>query len=243
MELVSLYLHLTDLTQYFVYFCSVMEWIAEIRPELNRDWATLCFVLSLSLVTGSKYIASARFNDFLSILFTDKYISVYKDKGHLYSWFSLMLFVTQLLSYAFFIFLLLIYFGWVSSTQWIAFVQILNFLVFFSVSKYLIDKIIAATFGIEEFAEQYNLYKLSYRSYIGMMMLPFIAMFYYSHEINTFAFGLLIGLVVILHLFTYAMMLRKFSKTILGFMFYFILYLCALEIAPYYFMYYWFTTI
>jgi hypothetical protein len=220
-----------------------MELVAEIRPEINKDWATYCFLLSLALVTGSKYMASARFNDFLSILFTDKYISVYKDKSHLYSWFSMMLFTTQLLSYAFFIFLLLIYFGWVNASQWIAFIQIVNFLVFFSISKYLIDKIIATTFGIEEFAEQYNLYKLSYRSYIGMIMMPFLAIFFYADQISRIAFGVLIGLVLFLQLFTYVMMLRKFSKTITGLIFYFILYLCALEIAPYYFMYYWFTTI
>jgi hypothetical protein len=34
---------------------------------------------------------------------------------------------------------------------------------------------------------------------------------------------------------------KNYQNIIFGKLFYFILYLCAFEIAPYYFMYYWFT--
>ncbi|RZJ46716.1 MAG: DUF4271 domain-containing protein, partial [Flavobacterium sp.] len=34
---------------------------------------------------------------------------------------------------------------------------------------------------------------------------------------------------------------KTYQNAIIGKLFYFILYLCALEIAPYYFMYYWIT--
>jgi hypothetical protein len=43
------------------------------------------------------------------------------------------------------------------------------------------------------------------------------------------------------NLLTYLVSLKNYQNLFLGKLFYFILYLCALEIAPYYFMYYWFT--
>ncbi|WP_256463650.1 DUF4271 domain-containing protein [Flavobacterium sp. HJ-32-4] len=40
---------------------------------------------------------------------------------------------------------------------------------------------------------------------------------------------------------TYLSSLKTYQNLIVSHLFYFILYLCALEIAPYYFLYYWFT--
>ena len=37
--------------------------------------------------------------------------------------------------------------------------------------------------------------------------------------------------------------IKNYQNIIFSKLFYFILYLCALEIAPYYFMYYWFTKV
>jgi hypothetical protein len=45
-------------------------------------------------------------------------------------------------------------------------IQIITFLIFFVLSKYLIEKIIATAFHIEEFVEQFNLQKVTYRTYI-----------------------------------------------------------------------------
>ncbi|WP_395049469.1 DUF4271 domain-containing protein, partial [Flavobacterium sp.] len=39
----------------------------------------------------------------------------------------------------------------------------------------------------------------------------------------------------------YLVSIKNYQNIIFSKLFYFILYLCALEIAPYYFMYYWFT--
>ncbi|MFY7811728.1 MAG: DUF4271 domain-containing protein [Flavobacterium sp.] len=39
---------------------------------------------------------------------------------------------------------------------------------------------------------------------------------------------------------TYINILKFFKSKLISNLFYFILYLCTLEIAPYYFIYYWF---
>ncbi|NBU80363.1 MAG: DUF4271 domain-containing protein, partial [Flavobacteriaceae bacterium] len=47
-----------------------------------------------------------------------------------------------------------------------------------------------------------------------------------------------IGLILIINLFSYLVSLKIYQNLVIGKLFYFILYLCALEIAPYYFIYY-----
>jgi hypothetical protein len=157
------------------------------------------------------------------------------------SLFTVFLFVVQLISFSFFIHLLLYNFGYILKTDWLTYIQILTFLTVYILSKYLIEKIIATAFDIEEFGEQFNLQKVSYRTYIGVFLLPINCfLFYYdtiSHEI-ILGFA---AIVLLINLFTYLISLKNYQNILMGKLFYFILYLCALEIAPYYFMYYWFT--
>ena len=207
-----------------------------------NEWATVLFVLSLGLVAVARTVFEKRFADYSRLLVSDKYLKVYKDSGQLLTGFTTLLFVVQLISFAFFIQIALAHFGYGIKTDWILFVRIFTMLSVFILSKFLIDKIIAAAFKIDEIAEQYNLRKVSYRTYLGLLLLPVNIVLFYSHNISDLLLFILISAVLIINLLTYLLSLRNYQKYIGGKLFYFILYLCALEIAPYYFMYYWFTT-
>ena len=157
------------------------------------------------------------------------------------SGFTILLFLVQLISLAFFIQLILSYFGYASKTDWILFIQIFTFLMVFVLSKFLVEKIIATAFNIEEFTEQFNLQKVSYRTYIGLLVLPIDIILFYNENPSNILIMLFIGIVLTINLLTYLISLKNYQNFLLSKVFYFILYLCALEIAPYYFMYYWFT--
>ena len=191
------------------------EHVLHLRSIGNNDWATLLFVLSFGTIAFTKSIFENRFGDFANLIFSDKYIKIYRDSSHLKSGFTISLFFVQVISFAFFIQLSLSYFGKALKTDWILYIQIITFLIFFILSKYLIEKIIATAFDIEEFAEQFNLQKVTYRTYIGLFITASVI--------------------------SYLISIKNYQNLILGKLFYFILYLCTLEIAPYYFMYYWFT--
>jgi uncharacterized membrane protein len=66
-------------------------------------------------------------------------------------------------------------------------------------------------------------------------------LFFYYENINTLFPSLIIAIVIAANLVTYVVSVKNYQNLIFSKLFYFILYLCALEIAPYYFMYYWFT--
>jgi hypothetical protein len=207
----------------------------------SKDWATVLFVLSFVLIAVTKTFFEVRFNDFLKLLVTDKYLKIYKDPSHMMSWFTISLFFVQLISFAFFLLILLNYFGLASKTDGIKYIQIITLLGVFVLSKYLVEKIIATSFKIEDFMEQFNLQKVSYRTFIGLLILPVNVILYYNDVSSNLIFYGLLLIILTINALTYLISLKSYQSLLISKMFYFILYLCALEIAPYYFMYYWFT--
>ncbi|MCL9806042.1 DUF4271 domain-containing protein [Flavobacterium amniphilum] len=204
----------------------------------NKDWITIMFIVTIGLVVITKAAFENRFSDFIGLLVNNKYMKVYKDTSNLMSWFTILLFVVQLVSFSFFILLVLSYFGYTTKTNWVSFIQIFTFLSFFVLSKFLIEKIIAASFNIESFIEQFNLFKVSYRTYVGLLLLPVNIVLFYTNLMNSYVILGVLVILLIVNAVTYLVSLRNYQNLFLSKLFYFILYICALEIAPYYFMYY-----
>ena len=216
----------------------MIETILQPRILEHRDWATYLFVFSFVLIAITKTAFETRFSEFLKILVNDKYIKVYKDTSHLMSGFTILLFIVQIISFSFFIQLVLNFFGYVSKTDWIIFIRIFTFFGIFVLSKFLIEKIVSTIFNIEEFAEQFNLQKVSYRTFIGLILLPINIYLFYNNTPANILIYFTIAVILIINLFSYLVSLKIYQNLLIGKLFYFILYLCALEIAPYYFMYY-----
>jgi hypothetical protein len=219
----------------------MMEQVLHPRIVENKDWATALFLFSLVLIALSKSLFENRFNEFIKLIVSDKYLKVYKDSGLMMSWFTIFLFIVQIVSFSFFIHLLLTSFDYIIKTDWISFIQVFTFLTVFILSKYLIEKIIGTAFDIEEFVEQFNLQKVSYRTFIGLFLLPFNCFLFYNDSISHNLMLFFLFIILIINVLTYLLSIKNYQNLLIGNLFYFILYLCALEIAPYYFMYYWFT--
>jgi hypothetical protein len=213
----------------------------ELHPRIleNKDWATLVFVFSLTLIVIAKSAFESRFNDFIRLIVSDKYTKIYRESSHLMSGFNVLLFIVNIISLSFFIQMILVrFFNYGEKTDWILFVRVFTMLSVFILSKFLIEKIIAATFGIEEIIEQFNLQKVNFRTYLGLLLLPIsIILFYGNYTSKSLIFSIIIILLII-NLLTYLIYLRNYQNLLFSKLFYFILYLCALEIAPYYFIYY-----
>jgi hypothetical protein len=215
---------------------------ASLHPRVleSNDWTTILFVLTLILVAVCKSLFESRFAEFMRLIVSDKYLKVYRDSSHLWSGFTLLLFAIQMLSFAFFIQLTLSQYGYTTKSNGLVFIQIITYLSVFVLAKFLVDKIIGTAFSMEEFAEQFNLQKASYRSYMALLLFPINVVLYYNSSVPNFVFNGLIFVILTINLLTYLASLKNYQNLLAGKLFYFILYLCALEIAPYYFLYYWF---
>jgi hypothetical protein len=211
------------------------------RILVNKDWATVLFVLAIAVIAVNKTVFSIRFNEFIKLGYSDKYNKVYKDTNNLLSWFTISMFVIQLISFSFFILLMLSYFNYTKIDNYITYIQIVTFLFVFILSKFLIEKIIGTAINSESLVDQFNLIKVNYRAFLGFVLLPINIVLYYNSWPIKEVFYIILSVFLIYNVFTYYFLVKTYQKTILSKLFYFILYLCTLEIAPYYFMYYWVT--
>jgi hypothetical protein len=223
----------------------MMELVYNERLASGKDWATLLFVACFAIIAINRNVFENRFSEFIKLAVSDKYTKIYKDSGNMLSWFTISFFLIQVISFTFLLQFLLSYNSdsddIIKKTSWISFIQLFTLIGAFILAKYLIEKIIATAFNIEEFNELFNLHKVNYRTYIGLLLLPVNIFLFYNDSQHTIVIYVIIGLIMAASIASYLVSLRIYQNLILGKLFYFILYLCTLEIAPYYFMYYWFT--
>ena len=217
------------------------ELVWDERITGGKDWATILFIACFALIAINRTVFETRFGEFIRLAVSDKYTKIYKDSGNMMSWFTISMFFLQVISFTFLLQFLLSYFDIAEKNSLMSFIQIFTLIAAFILSKYLIEKIVATTFNIEDFNEQFNLHKVNYRTYMGLLLLPVNIILFYNDLQYPVIIYVIMALIVTASIISYLVSLRLYQNLILGKLFYFILYLCALEIAPYYFMYYWFT--
>lgn len=207
----------------------------------NKDWATYLFIICFVVIAVIKTLFETQFNDFLKLPFSKKYVSTYRDTSNLYSVFTISLFFIQVITFSFFIQIVFSYFDYTTKANWITFIQIFTFLSVFILIKFYIEKIIATVFKIEDFLEIFNLKKVVYRTYIGLIFLPVVILLYYNNFLSATIISIFLVAIAVTMVYFYFLSILNYQKLILGKIFYFILYLCTLELGPYYFIYHWFT--
>ncbi|RZS99639.1 DUF4271 domain-containing protein [Aquimarina brevivitae] len=208
------------------------------REIVSTNWITVVFILTLTALLAAKLTNPLRFAHFISLFNSSKYV-IFGQKGNqLSSLFNSFLIVAQALSISLFILICIKTFkGIESENALILFTEITFFYLSFIISKILIEKIVATVFEIETLIEDYVFYKLSYRNFLGIILLPFNIIFTYTVEPSKIVL-LMVGIaVLLLNTVVLISIFKKNEKVILNHLLYFILYLCALEIAPYFVLY------
>lgn len=210
------------------------------RVTENTDWASLAFLGSAALVVLVKTLFEKKFSDFTNIIISSKFFKTYRDSNSLMSWFNILLVLVHFVSFSFFIHIILSYFGITEKSNWQHLLMVASGLGSFILIKQIIDKLIAFTFEIHEFHSFYNLQKISYKNFIGLLFIPVNVFLFYNNIQNQYVIYSLTGIFLSLNTLAFINILRTNSKSIIGQFFYFFLYLCALEIAPYLIVSYWF---
>ncbi len=114
------------------------------------------------------------------------------------------------------------------------YLQIFLLLLIFLLSKYLIEKMVGDLFEIDPLINKYLFFKQGILSWISLFILfPFGLLIYFQNIDNSPTVTLVIALLTLLYIAKLLIYALSYQKHILAYWFYFILYLCAFEIAPY----------
>lgn len=204
----------------------------------SMDWVTIILVACLLLITTVKYLYPKEFQQFITLPISDKYFLVQGKSEKIIHLFNILLFVVQVLSVSLFIYL----FFKVLKPEWIVenkylFIQICTGYSVFVFIKYFIEKIIGTAFSLDTLINTYLFQKLSYRNLIALLIYCINLTLFYVIEPNAILLFILIAVIVLLNGISLFYSYKTNRNLIINNFFYFILYLCALEISPYFILY------
>jgi|TARA_R100000541_G_scaffold37476_2_gene45366 hypothetical protein len=181
-----------------------------------------------------KVIYPKRFNDFIRLPVSNNYFLAKGKSEELRHPFSILLFVIQLISISLFVNLFFLEKG---KANVLLFLQILFVVFVFIIVKTSIEKIIGTIFSIEKLIDHYIYEKLSYRNFLSLLLIITNLIFYFSIKPDLNTLLILTGILFLVNMLILSYSYKNYRSLIFSNLFYFLLYICALEISPYLILY------
>lgn len=204
------------------------------RTIESLDWITFILVGCMILVTVLRVVYPKRFDDFIKLPISNNYFLTKGKFEELKHPFSVLFFLIQVLTLSLFIFLFFLEKGELSAT---IFIKITLASFTFILIKTCIEKLIGSIFDIETIINNYIFTKLSYRNFISLFLIVLNFIFYFSVKPTMLLLFIFSGFIVLLNLFILFINYKNYRSLIFSNFFYFLLYICALEISPYLILY------
>jgi len=207
---------------------------AEINYE-NNDWITLVFLIILLCLTISKVFFNDRLLHLSTLFLSKKYFLTYynKEKNNFFNLFQILLFVVQLLVLAMFLYYsnsyLQIKNDFLGPKNFLLIVAAVSFYIGL---RFFTGIFLAYIFDLKNRHKKLVFEKVNYFNSLILWLIPFLVFYAYTTEFKAFFFVVTISIFILLLVIRYILFLSNNKKAIFNDFFYFILYICALEIAP-----------
>ncbi len=206
---------------------------AEWRLAEQTDWITVVILLSILLIVIAKHLFQSRFFNFIILPFNNKYVALYSKKDKMLHGFHILMTVFQLLNTSLYIYLSYrVLFPDNDFSGPLVYAVILGLLILFILIKTFAQMANGFVFNNIKIISDLIYKKHTYLNYSGMVMLVANVVLTYIFPASKPLVFLSLFLILMINCIGLINILKYHQKLISGYFFYFILYLCALEIAP-----------
>ncbi len=204
-----------------------------INSLVTNNWITITFIIMIGLLVVVNYFFEKRFLSFRKLFHTKQYFVEYISITNVFHPFNVILLVFQVFCFAILVLKLLLYFNYeLPENQLLVFLKIVLGILVFYLFRYFLGKVFAVIFKLMKEQSGLSFVKLSELSKIALLIFPFLVLFHYFEFQNGVLFIVLAIYTSILLVVKYVIILVQNQKLIFSRLFYFILYLCILEILP-----------
>lgn len=204
-----------------------------LREIITNEWFTVLIVLCIGILTILKVRYANRFNDFLWVIGNSKYLKVYSRDQKFIDQFDGFLFLNLIISLSLFFFIWNNTFLEPLTFDLILFLKLILGIGAIILVKVLLERLVGSLFEIDALIDAYIFQKMNYKNYIGIILLPINILLIYTLQPSKIILYIIIGLLLLVNMMGFLTSFKMHQKLILNNFFYFILYLCALEFAPY----------
>ncbi|RED46668.1 uncharacterized protein DUF4271 [Winogradskyella eximia] len=207
------------------------------RNYITYEWFTIFTIIGLFSIVVAKYINTLRFNDFMYVIGNSKYLKIYTKDQKFIDQFDSFLFINLSLSFS--IFLFFAYSTFVSPLDFelVSFLKLLFVVSTIIIIKTLIERLIGSLFEIDSLMDQYLFQKTTFKNLSGIVFLMANLFLLYTNLSIEIIITIGFSLVCIINFIGFLSSFKTYQKLLNPNFFYFLLYLCALEIGPYILLY------
>jgi len=208
-----------------------------LRETISNEWFTVFLVLALGCLTLSKFLFARRFDDFLAVIGNSKYLKIYTKEQKFIDGFDALMFLNLIISVSIFSFLMYSEFVNPAEFDLVQFFKLLFGVGALVLIKVLLERLIGSLFEIDALIDSYLFQKTTYKNYTGFILLPVNILLIYTITPTKGVVYAVLALIFLINLMGFMTSFKNHQKILLNNLFYFILYLCALEIGPYLILY------
>ena len=207
-----------------------------LRDLYTVDILTLTFIGCLIIVALSKSLFTKRFNEFILLLFNSRHTNQYLKEQRFFDLFEGLLFLNFIINLG----LLLHTYLSNQASNAIPQMDVFKYALLiglFLILKVLFERLLSSVLDIEPIIDKYIFEKTSFQNFIGLLLLPLNALLIYSIPPSHIVLITLLAILLSIQLFGLFLFIKNNLNVFRKSLFYFILYLCTLEIAPYVVLY------
>lgn len=202
----------------------------------NNDWITLVFLVILFLLTINKLLFNDRILHSSTLFLQKRFLLIYfnKEKSIIFNLFQITFFLIKVLVISLITYHVN-YFFKINTSIYGAkgYGVILICVVSYFFIHYLIGIFLAEILSFQKTFRKIVYDKINYFNNLILWVLPFLIIYSYTDSFKVLFFNVLLFLSLLLLVLRYSLLLYNNKNLIFNNIFYFILYLCALEIAPF----------
>ena len=201
----------------------------------NNDWITFVFLIILFLLAVAKFFFRDKLLHTGTLILYKKYLLIYfnKDKNVILNKFQGLLFIIQILALSIIFFVGNSYLTNGAHLRSIFdFYLILGAVAAYFCFRYIIGFLLAFALNIKNVHTKIVYDKTSYFGNIILWIIPLLLLSVYASDYRELFIAITLIMFVFLLVVRYVLFLSNNKKLIFNNLFYFILYICALEIAP-----------
>ncbi|MEO5790422.1 DUF4271 domain-containing protein [Gelidibacter sp.] len=208
-----------------------------IREIISYEWFTIFMVLGLVFITTAKVLFTNRFLDFIGVIGNSKYLKLYTKDQKFIDFFDALLFFNLVISISIFTYFSYLTLEPSQSFELDVFLKVLLGITSLAIIKILTERLVGSLFEIDPLIDSYLFQKTSYKNFSGLVLLLINALLLYTINPSKEILLVAISIMVLINLIGFMTSFKNHQKVVINNIFYFILYLCALEIGPYLILY------
>jgi len=211
-----------------------------LRDFFSHDWFTISLILIFISFVLLKYINIVKFNLFVKFAYSNDYFKLKDKEPRYFTTFDNLVIILAHLTAAQFVYFMIRDLNYLEIINIYPFFQV--FIIFFlllllSFLKYQLEKFVNKCMTNSSFLSFYQFYKQIIWSYSILLGLPFLIFVIYNPSGSTSIVYVSLMLMAFFYGLKILILIYKNRSLLIRNWYYFILYLCALEIAPYFFLY------